>query len=142
MTASKKNHEEIIKIPLDPEEEKVFQWVESDECLGSWMPSKSASVSEKTKYQFSQVITRYLVKNNLSETEMAHRLDLDKNATARLLRGYVENFSLEKIVDCVKKLQLQPPSNLWIVNKSIEKTYVSTNNNTAFNWNFLEQKNE
>jgi len=33
MKANKK--EEIIKMPVDSEEEKVFQWVESDECLGS-----------------------------------------------------------------------------------------------------------
>jgi len=33
MKANKK--EEIITMPLDQEEEKIFQWVESDECLGS-----------------------------------------------------------------------------------------------------------
>ncbi|CAG8462894.1 39490_t:CDS:10 [Gigaspora margarita] len=70
-------NEEIIKMPLDPEEEKVFH------------------VGEKTKYQFSQVITRYLVKNNLTEEEIANQLGLDKNATAKLLRGYTENFSLD-----------------------------------------------
>ena len=70
------------------------------------MPSKSASVAEKTKYQFSQVITRYLVKNNLSEAEIANRLGLDKNATARLLRGYVENFSLDSLIAYVDKLHL------------------------------------
>ena len=106
MTASKKNHEEIIKMPIDPEEEKIFQWIESEECLGSWMPSKSASVSEKTKYQFSQVITRYLVKNNLSEGEIAQELGLDKNTTARLLRGYVENFSFDSLIAYVEKLHL------------------------------------
>jgi len=104
MKANKK--EEIITMPLDQEEEKVFQWVASDECLGSWMPSEKASVSEKTKYQFSQAITRYLVKNNLSETEMAHRLDLDKKATAKLLRGYTENFSLDSLIAYVDKLHL------------------------------------
>jgi len=70
MTTSKKNNEEIIKIPVNPDEEKIFRWVESDNYLGSWIPSKNASVAEKTKYQFSQVITRYLVKNNLSESEI------------------------------------------------------------------------
>ena len=28
-------NEEIITIPLDQEEEKIFRWVESEECLGS-----------------------------------------------------------------------------------------------------------
>jgi len=70
------------------------------------MPSESASVAEKTKYQFSQVITRYLVRNNLSETEMANKLGLDKNTTARLLRGYIENFSLDSLITYTEKLHL------------------------------------
>jgi predicted XRE-type DNA-binding protein len=68
------------------------------------MPSQNASVSEKTKYQFSQVITRYLVQNNLTEEKMANRLGLDKNATARLLRGYVENFSLDSLISYTEKI--------------------------------------
>jgi len=97
---------EIIEIPLDPEEEKIFQWVEGDACLGSWMPGESASVSEKTKYQFSQAITRYQIKNNLEEREIANKLGLDKNTTARLLRGYVENFSLDSLISYAEKLHL------------------------------------
>ncbi|CAG8644166.1 9012_t:CDS:2 [Cetraspora pellucida] len=64
------------------------------------------SIGEKTKYQFSQVITRYLVKNNLSEAEIAQKLGLDKDATAKLLRGYVENFSLDSLIAYVEKLHL------------------------------------
>ena len=70
------------------------------------MPSQNASISEKTKYQFSQVITRYLVQNNLAEEEMTNRLGLDKNATAKLLRGYVENFSLDSLIAYTEKLHL------------------------------------
>jgi predicted XRE-type DNA-binding protein len=70
------------------------------------MPGKTASMTEKTKYQFSQVITRYLVKNNLSESEIANRLGLDKNTTAKLLRGYTENFSLDSLIAYVDKLHL------------------------------------
>ena len=70
------------------------------------MPGENASVGEKTKYQFSQVITRYLVRHNLTEEEMAHQLDLDKKAMARLVRGYTENFSLESLIAYVDKLHL------------------------------------
>ena len=97
---------EIIEIPVDPEEEKIFNWVNSDNCLGSWMPSEKSSINEKTKYQFSQAITRYQIKNNLEEREIANKLGLDKNTTARLLRGYVENFSLDSLINYVEKLHL------------------------------------
>lgn len=70
------------------------------------MPGEQANVSEKTKYQFSQIITRYQVKNNLEEKEIANKLDLDRQTTARLLRGYVENFSLDSLIGYVEKLHL------------------------------------
>ncbi|CAG8456683.1 27241_t:CDS:2 [Gigaspora margarita] len=79
MTISKKKtNEEIITMPLDSEEEKIFH----------------------------QVITGYLIKNNLSEAEIANRLGLDKNAVARLLRGYVESFSSDSLIAYVDKLHL------------------------------------
>jgi len=65
------------------------------------MPSEKASVSEKTKYQFSQAITRYQVKNNLLEAEIANKLGLNKETTAKLLRGYTENFALDSLVGYV-----------------------------------------
>jgi hypothetical protein len=37
---------------------------------------------------------------------MANRLGLDKNSTTRLLRGYVENFSLDSLIAYVDKLHL------------------------------------
>ena len=123
MTTSKKKNEEIVKIPVDLEEEKIFRWVESDNCLGSWMPSKNASVAEKTKYQFSQAITRYLVKNNLSETEIVQQLGLDKNTTARLLRGYTENFSLDSLISYTEKLHLPLQIKITEESKLIDKHF-------------------
>lgn len=109
-------NEEIVKMPIDPEEENIFRWIESDKCLGSWMPGENASIAEKTKYQFSQVITRHLIKNSLTEEEMANRLGLDKNNTARLLRGYVENFSLDSLKNMKAKINRESK-------KSSSKTY-------------------
>ena|SRR5436190_23342068 len=82
------------------------------------MPSESASVSEKTKYQFSQAITRYQVKNNLEEREIANKLGLDKNTTARLLRGYLENFSLDSLINYVEKLKIK---NIYSNNNSLSQ---------------------
>jgi len=74
----KKNQgQEIIEIPINAKEEKFFQWIESDK-----------------------------VKNSLSESEIASKLNLDRNSAARLLRGYVENFSLDSLINYVEKLHL------------------------------------
>jgi predicted XRE-type DNA-binding protein len=87
------------------------------------MPNEKASVSEKTKYQFSQVITRYLVKNNLSEAEIAQKLDLDKNTAAKLLRGYTENFSLDSLIAYVDKLHLPLRVKITEENKLVERHF-------------------
>ena len=82
------------------------------------MPSESASINEKTKYQFSQVITLYQIKNNLEEREIANKLGLDKNTTARLLRGYVENFSLDSLMSYAEKLKIK---NIYSNNNSLSQ---------------------
>lgn len=84
------------------------------------MPGENASVSEKTKYQFSQAITRYLVKNNLSETEIANQLSLDKNTVSKLLRGYTENFSLDSLITYTEKLKLKI-KNIYLNNTSLSQ---------------------
>ena len=87
------------------------------------MPRKNASVLEKTKYQFSQVITRYQVKNNLSEERIAQQLGLDKNATAKLLRGYIENFSLDSLISYTENLHLPLQVKISEISDSVEKTF-------------------
>lgn len=82
------------------------------------MPGEKASINEKTKYQFSQAITRYQIKNDLSETEIAQKLGLDHYTTARLLRGYTENFSLDSLIGYVEKLHLPLQVKVGIANFS------------------------
>ena len=84
------------------------------------MPGENANIIEKIKYQFSQVITRYLVRNNLTEEEVASKLGLDKNIAARLLRGYTENFSIETLIAYVEKLHL--PLKVKVVEESPTKS--------------------
>lgn len=102
----------IEKVPTTPEEEKLFNWLESDECLGNWTPGEDATVLEKTKYQFCQAVTKYVLENNLSEEQVAERLNLNKLSTAKLLRGWTESFALDSLISYVEKLHL--PLNIKI----------------------------
>ena len=38
-----------IEFSTSDKEEEIFRWVESDECLGNWIPSEEATILEKTK---------------------------------------------------------------------------------------------
>jgi len=91
---------------VDPKEEEIFRYVESDECLGSKVIGESASILEKTKYQLCQTVTRYQIQNNFSEKKMASLLSLDKLSTAKLLRGYIEAFALDSLISYVEKLNI------------------------------------
>lgn len=102
----KKKVNNSYQVLVSPREEEIFRWVESDECLGSKVISEDASVLDQVKYQFSQTITRYHIQNNLNETKMANLLGLDKLSTAKLLRGYVENFALDSLISYVEKLNI------------------------------------
>jgi predicted XRE-type DNA-binding protein len=95
-----------IEFSTSDKEGEIFRWVESDECLGNWIPSEEATILEKTKYQFCQSITQYALKNNLSEEEVAERLRLNKSTATKLLRGWTEAFALDSLISYVEKLHL------------------------------------
>jgi predicted XRE-type DNA-binding protein len=101
-----KTFNQIIQVPTSSSEEGIFRKITNDEYLSNWIPAVNATALEKIKYQISQVITRSLIKDNLTEEQIANKLDLDKFTTARLVRGYTEPFSLDSLVNYLDKLQL------------------------------------
>jgi len=108
----RKENIQIEKVPTTPEEEELFRWVESDKCLGSKIPSSNAPVLDKIKYQLSQLVTKYAIENELSEEEIADRLELNEFSAAKLLRGWTESFALDSLITYVEKLHL--PLNIKI----------------------------
>ena len=91
---------------VSPEEEKIFRWVESDECLGSRALGKDASVSEKIKYELCQNIVRYKRKEQLELKSVARLLKLDELTANKLLHYHIENFALDSLVSYVEKLNI------------------------------------
>lgn len=103
--------EKIIKgnpyqIPVDPEEEKLVAWVESEQCLGSKVIGEEASTLEKIKYQLCQSIAGYKRKANLELKELANLLKLDELTTNKLLRYHTEAFALDSLISYVEKLNI------------------------------------
>jgi len=101
-----KKAREIIQIPVDPEEEKIFHWVESDNCLGSEFLSENATTIDKIKYELCRSVVRYKRKKSLSLTEIVQKLNLSEKKTNQLLHYHLEIFSLKDLTDCVEKLHL------------------------------------
>ncbi|MDR1670270.1 MAG: hypothetical protein LBR43_00905 [Spiroplasmataceae bacterium] len=102
MEANRKNvSEESIS-----EEEEIFRYLESDECLGSKLLDRNATEEDKFKYNHCRSIVKYKVKNKLSLAEIANKLNLDKDLTNKLLHYHLENFSLRDIIDYAEKLKI------------------------------------
>ena len=67
------------------------------------LPS-NASGEEKFKYQICQAILVYQQENDLPVEEVANQLNLDEDTVSKILRGYIENFSLDNLIAYTKKL--------------------------------------
>ena len=91
---------------VNSKEEKVFRRVESDECLGSKILAKDATVLEKIKYELCQSIVRYKRENKLELKKVARMLKLDELTTNKLLHYYTENFALDSLISYVEKLNI------------------------------------
>jgi hypothetical protein len=109
---------EIIKMPIDPEEEKIFHWVESEECLGSKLLETNATITDQVKYELCRNIVRYKVLNEISLTEITNRLELDEASANRLLHYHLENFALSDLLTYVEKLHLPLKVKVGVANLS------------------------
>src|SRR5438105_895102 len=91
---------------VSPQEEEIFRRVESDECLGSKVLSKDATVLEKIKYELCQSIVRYKRENQLELKKISRLLKLDELTANKLLHYYTENFALDSLISYVEKLNI------------------------------------
>ncbi|WNE40990.1 MAG: hypothetical protein mread185_000447 [Mycoplasmataceae bacterium] len=93
-------------MPVNPQEEKVFRYVESEECLGSKVISEDASTLEKIKYELCQNIALYKREKKIELKKLANVLKLDELATNKLLHYHIENFALDSLLSYVEKLNI------------------------------------
>ena len=104
MSKVKKNNS--YQMLVDPKEEKIFRWVDSDECLGSKALGKDATVLEKIKYELCQSIIRHKRKEQLDLKKMAKLLKLDELTVNKLLHYHIEKFALDSLISYVEKLKI------------------------------------
>ncbi|MDR1670603.1 MAG: hypothetical protein LBR43_02685 [Spiroplasmataceae bacterium] len=94
------------EMPVNPQEEKIFRYVESDDCLGSKIIGEDASTLEKIKYELCQNIALYKRKKKLELKKLANVLKLDELTTNKLLHYHIENFALDSLLFYIEKLNI------------------------------------
>lgn len=64
----------------------------------------SASEVDRAKYQICQLIAKYQREHGLMQKEIAEQLGVDDSRISDILRGKIESFTLDRLIDYGKKL--------------------------------------
>ncbi|CAI2189178.1 5475_t:CDS:2 [Funneliformis geosporum] len=99
-----KTNKFINKVTFSSEEEELFRRLEEDDSLGTCVVNPHATPLEKAKYNICQTIVRYQMRNDLSEKEVAERLELDEQTTSKILRCRIKDFDLNELTICLGKI--------------------------------------
>jgi predicted XRE-type DNA-binding protein len=67
------------------------------------LPDK-ASATDRAKYQLCQLIARYQREHSLLQKEIAIRIGVDESRISDILRGKIEGFTLDRLIDYAEKL--------------------------------------
>ena len=89
-----------VETKREKEFEKILQELEDPKTIGigSWALSANATPLEKTKYNICQNILRYQRENNLSDEEIAKRINLTQAETEDILFCRIPYFTLDRLM--------------------------------------------
>lgn len=90
----------VTKNKKDKDFERILQELEDPKSIGSgsWALPANATPLEKTKYNICQNILRYQRENNLSDEEIAKRIDLTQAETEDILFCRIPYFTLDRLI--------------------------------------------
>jgi predicted XRE-type DNA-binding protein len=63
-----------------------------------------ASETDRAKYQICQLIAKYLREHKLMQKELAQKMGVDESRISDLLRGKIESFTLDRLIEYAEKL--------------------------------------
>lgn len=104
MSKSKK-HKAIdasdIKWPSQKKLNIIVKELSSDKVEGSSVISKNAPLSDRIKSELCRKIIEYRRIHDLSQKELAKKLNLDEPEISRVLHYKIDRYSIERLIDYV-----------------------------------------
>ncbi len=95
----------ITKLPIgDQEHWATVERLSAQDHEATRIPSKTAPLRERMKFEAAQVITRYLIENKLSQVQLAERLKINRSLVNKIVRGRLEEFGLDRLTEYVERL--------------------------------------
>ena len=101
----KKNNNHSVFPPQEEFERVVKRISKSDKRTNIGLAS-NASGEEKAKYKFCKTIACYTLENNISEQELAERLEVSHSKVEKVIFCHIDELDLKELVNYVDKLSL------------------------------------
>jgi predicted XRE-type DNA-binding protein len=93
-----------MSFPSPEQLKKVLKDLESAEPT-LVIDLKNASHSDVFKYKLCQEFVRYLKAENITQVELARRLDVDKSIVNKIILHRIETFTMDRLVDLLAKIK-------------------------------------
>lgn len=87
-----------VRYPDEKDIQSIVDQLSSDEIIGSSVLPKNASEADKIKFKLCSKIVEYKLKRNLTQKELAEKLNLDEPETSRVLHYKIERYSIERLL--------------------------------------------
>jgi len=89
-------------MPNRGELQRVLKKLEKAE--GFLSPPENPSPLEKFRFDIQQKFVSYLLKNKISQREMAKLLGIDEGKVSKLLRNRLDEFSTDRMINLYEKI--------------------------------------
>lgn len=85
------------------------EWVDIGRDLGKSLPSKmlpaNASPVDRTKQEICAHFIKYRIATNITQRELAKRLDVTESRVSELLHYHFERFTIDKLLELLNKIK-------------------------------------
>jgi predicted XRE-type DNA-binding protein len=86
-----------MSFPSNKEIQEILKDLESVEPTFI-LDRKNASAVDKIKYDLCREFVIYMISNNISQVELAERLDIDKARVNKIIKYRIEVFTIDKLL--------------------------------------------
>lgn len=100
-----------MSFPSNKEIQEILKELESVEPTFI-LDRKNASAVDKIKYDLCREFVIYMISNNISQVELADRLDIDKARVNKIIKYRIEVFTIDKLLSLLNIIK--PSSELKV----------------------------
>lgn len=106
MAKSKKIKAKASKVrwPNEKVLSEIRERLSSDDFEGSTVLGPDADLSDRIKQNLCSKIVEYLIRNKLTQKELAKKLDIDEPEMSRILHYKIDRYTIDRLVDYVEVL--------------------------------------